>query len=181
MGLKFDRQLEKLSRETYCHLALSAANTTMTMALKLATVLRHTFILQQCFQAVDAKYSSGVRRGGFFPVWFPSMHGHRDCNDDDVECQQMSSVRGMDIFIIVILVLGSMACCFYCAYSQARYGQAPQPSTETNNQYVIMHNPRQSQQQQRHGTFLSNNTANQQLHQNQGCGRARNPSYLAND
>lgn len=144
-----------------------SVNTTMAMAVTLITVLHYTIFLQQCYRVVAARHSSGVRRGRFFPVWIPSMHGHRDCNDDDVECQQMSSVRGLDIFIIVILVLGVIGCCFYYSYWRESKRQAlPQPLAETSNQYVTMHDT-QNSQVNHNGTLFNNNTANQQLRQNQ--------------
>ena len=85
----------------------------------LRKLLRNLFFLQHCCQLVRAGYgirlSSGARTRSFF--WIPHQFGHRTCDDDDTECQQASSVRGIDIVLLALFAVGFLCCCCACAYA----------------------------------------------------------------
>ena len=116
--------------------------------MTITNLVRNLCLLLQCCQLICASnHSYGARRGF---VWFiHSLHGtggHRDCDDDDIECQQASSVRAIDIVLLAIIVVGCLCCCCIWVYarkkqnwqSRSSNGKENKMATESYNHYVSM-------------------------------------------
>mmetsp|Transcript_4438 Transcript_4438/g.7443 ORF Transcript_4438/g.7443 Transcript_4438/m.7443 type:complete len:202 (-) Transcript_4438:344-949(-) len=89
--------------------------------------------------------TSSTSRGRFFPVWFPhrSYHNSRQCDDDDVDCQEAGSVGWLDVFLLILMGVGVLACCFLCAYNRQQRSATTDHDTSTTtnqdyNRYVSM-------------------------------------------
>lgn len=129
--------------------------------ITLNNLLRHLFFLLQFCQILYARSGSGnayhrgsyVHSSGHHPrfVWFPHMHGHRVCDEDDTDCQESSSVQAIDVVILAILIIASVCCCCICAaYAKKKnrswtmsHGTESDMTTENYNSYVSMQDPQQ--------------------------------------